>query len=591
MKKSLLLIISALLFSGVATAQYFNTKGYYVPAEDFNFLFQPNEFTPFQTGDYGELSGQFTRHNLYYVALNPANTTRFSKNYLYVDYNRASENRYVVPYFLYSSLSSIYIPSPLNFYDREPQLSTAFFFKPFKNDRFVLGSTYQLMKINEQYMNLDYGFYPTAEFATSVFPGTMSYNNLLSGRNDMAHTGHFSSFYAGYQFSEALSVGAKISYNSYLGSGNQTLDQSDLYQGYSPQVIIAQDFDYNRQRRTDYSQWDASLGINFTLSTTTTAGFSMGFLTGDFSQYSDNYQYNNSLPDTDHYYNYNNTDKNLFDKNGNSWYATANLIYSPSNRTNIELSYRLNITNYDLSFADHSQNANNSKDSGILLSGDREVTALYVSNQKLWANANGNNSNWSNGFTITVDHQLLQHVSITSGVQVNFRSEDETYRQTFSNTYNTNRDFSFIESSAPDSSWQFRSSSFSRDKNDFERQTYSMYVPMIVNMQLFSSLNVQTGLIVSHFSDRINRSYQSLEYQYEYISSDESYSDSRGIQPASSNIESDTQSYVHLIGSVVYSPLERMSIRFVTTTNKMQSAFGPQNTGNYQFRLSLELTF
>ena len=43
MKKSLLLIISALLFSGVATAQYFNTKGYYVPAEDFNFLFQPNE--------------------------------------------------------------------------------------------------------------------------------------------------------------------------------------------------------------------------------------------------------------------------------------------------------------------------------------------------------------------------------------------------------------------------------------------------------------------------------------------------------------------------------------------------------------------
>jgi hypothetical protein len=350
-------IFLSLVCSTFAQQQFPTDRQYSVPIDNQPFFFQPSQISLYQMGALGDVMGQFSDHPLSEINRNPANLNRLNeRSYLYADVKTLSDETLKS----YNSgcvncISPAWIITPVeeNRTVREPFLSVAYFMNPFDDSGWRFGMTYQLMSMSEPFYQIranPYTYYDNQFASASELPSPPPYDGK---RDQFRIQGHFPSLYTGYEFSDRLSVGVKAGYNYYSGNGNQVTEN---FGNISDIAIPPQANEFSRQRDVIYSHWDFSAGIQVGLGTRSTAGVSLGYLTGAFDQenseiYNQDYQ-NYDLNGDDYYYtNFSDwVERGGFERNGQTLYATADYTFKRDENTNFSLNYRISLSDQDFDF-------------------------------------------------------------------------------------------------------------------------------------------------------------------------------------------------------------------------------------------------
>lgn len=604
-------IFVSLLFLFVSLpsfAQFYNyLHQYSVTVEEFDFLFTPTSFSTLGSDYSNILSGQFSGDNIHSIYLNPAQLTQKDAGYVYLDVYKSPEQSYEMPiYYLYDadyyqphySSYAIYLPpQKLNYHTKEPVLSTAFFVNPFKESALMLGASYQLIELNENFTQLYTGNYNNLASADFAFNnGINSREELLSGRNSMHHTGHFLSAFSSYPISSKVNAGLKISFNFYQATGTQTSPLSAQPIIYYLDFYPTYNLNNSQQRDIGYTHWDINTGLTIQTSDRSVSGISLGYLVGDFKQNADQYSLNNQniWPEDDYYLDTSSQlNSSLFNRHGGTFYS--NLSYQLSTASNglLTLNMQISRTGFDLGYASKMMGYNNYSFQGdVFIQGENIYEAAQRSGNSEMDSENfaaGDNTQWNERFTLSYQSSAKQFVSITTGFQLNFGSMNESYLETGNQGNTYTRNFQFLQSNRADSSITSISSYDQTRDISNSRHQFALNIPLLLDFHLAKSFTVQSGVIAYVYNDIFKNSgitgYSATEYDgegnliYEQEYSSGSYH---------SRLE-DSQAHIQFVSSVAYTPSTQVRLKLLTASSKINPEFDPGTETGFTFRLALEL--
>lgn len=532
------------------------------------YFFTPAEFAPLQAGTFNVVSRSVSQHPLAAINRNPAAINAFSGNgYFYADVKTLADVDYLVrtnpcpPPELPAICLPYYREDNISRQVQEPFLSTALFFSPFENTPFWAGITYQFLKFSEPY-------YRTGDIIP-YGPGLNAGANtaqLFSEVDYFDKSGHSPALYAGYAFSDALSFGLKVNFNVYNGNGNSVSEHYGRT-GTSDLSSHPQTFEHSYWRSGDYRHWDFSAGVNWNLNERITTGLSAGFLTGRFRQsgneftVSDFYQEDAHLVDYFYSMDMNSQNRNGFNRDANTYYSTATLNWQLTGRSQLNFTYSGSISQQDFNFGE-ALFSHRLIESNSLLNDEWYYNYSLTENQQVMEGAGTtNNERHTAGLFFTRDFNY--GFSLTTGLQLLVFKENQDYMldETSNHYYKTIKQ----TGNAPEESMNNETfHEFSETVTERISLT-SGYLPVIVTKSFNRFLTVDLGLQAHR---------QKLDSKHSIFS----------------NRNEVGSTHFNAYGAVSVNPTHKMSIRFITFTDRRQVAHNG-DMDSYRFRVVTEFHF
>ena len=289
-----------LFFFNVSFAQYFGERVMEKSFEQSDFIFTPYRLVPYGIGTFKNSLTGVLDDPLLNLDINPAYFYRDSirENYIYLDFRTARDIRdtrsIYFPYGLFPVLDSRvnFMPYP-QFYintrrELEPALSVAYLLRPHEGvfQHVSLGATYQLVSQDEKYYPIPEDIYRSVLGVDYLGVRSDAAKNVpivdkYSGTDNIHQEGHFLSFFAGYDITSHLQVGAKISRVSFDREGSYgSQNVWDSYYSINSTSLWRN----SESRNQSYSHWELTGGVNYMVDEKYSLGFTGGYLWGDASQ-------------------------------------------------------------------------------------------------------------------------------------------------------------------------------------------------------------------------------------------------------------------------------------------------------------------
>lgn len=590
-------IFLSLTFSVKAQQIYQSDRLYSVPQDNQLFFFQPTQISPYQTGVFSEVMGQFSDHPLSSINRNPANLSQLNEqSYFYIDLKTLPDE--TIETYYYGCNNCIgphwyFTPVEKNRTAREPFVSTAFFMKPNNDSGLRFGLTYQLLSMSEPFYQLQpfpYSNYGVRlQTAGSELPAPST--NLLGERDLYRLQGHFPSLYTGYEFSERFSAGIKVSYNYYTGSGSQISEGF----GNQPDIdVSSMNNEFSQQRDATYSHWDFSAGMRADLSDRMTAGISIGYLTGDFDQDGRmSFQQINegfNLNGGDYYYTHlnNQLTRTGFERIGHTIYANADYEYSHNDNSHIILNYRISRADQDFNFGsstyrftDSENYHQNYKDENVLRTTEYEETTLSA--------GTGSSELWQHRFSASYSLNLTDNFRVRSGFQLNFDLDKEYFsdlHQRLSNYY------VYTEIESETTTDRLYNSDY-RNLNTIVPASYQFtgYLPLILGRTFGRHIYAELG-VMGLYRSEIRKLDQIREHDYrdEVLENDEVNVSEDQSRSTYNQRRHNSSTLFNAFSSISFSPNDQLRFRLMTYSDRRQ--LNPRSNINaIRFQISAEIGF
>lgn len=583
----------------VQAQQQIPTDRLYSVGEDFQpFFFQPSKISPYQTGVFGEVMGQLSDHPLSEINRNPANLNRLNeRSYLYIDLNTLPDEtleNYYSPCINCIAPFGINMPVEENRTVREPSFSAALFMQPFQDAGFRFGFTYQLMSLQEPYFELR-----SAADNTSYFPYRLTTNGVPTAefpfqgpKDQFQTTGHFPALFAGYEFSERLSLGIKASYSSYSASGDQISE--DFGSQAQTDFVPVYDNQYSRKRETGYDHWDFSAGVQAALNDQIMVGLSAGYLTGNLDQNGQQisrYDYRNRyLNNEDYYYNTFNDQfgRNGFQRTGQTLYAGSIIEIKRGQSDHLTFNYRISRSAQDFEFG---SSLNSFQDSENYYQNNQGevIYTLYETESSDITEGNGSATGWLHKAGISYARELVYGFQLRSGIQVHYGIEKEGFtqlQQRFSTSY------SYVEADGEATRDYIYQNDF-RVLNEINPANYRLtgYLPFILGRTFGDSFYAELGVMGSYQSE-IRKRGQTTHYDNRYVTFRNGEEES-GENQNRSDYERRNQeghTFFNAFSSVTFSPGNQLKLRLMAFSDRRQIN-RISTVDAYRFQLSAEIGF
>lgn len=531
------------------------------------YFFTPAEFAPLQTGTFNVVSRSVSQHPLAAINRNPAAINTFSGNgYFYADVKTLADADYLV--------QTNHCPPPgipaicLPFFNeenisrqvQEPLLSTALFFRPFENAPFWAGFTYQLLKFSEPY----YRTQDIIPHGPVLANAGVNREQLFGEADNFDKSGHSPALFAGYAFSDALSFGLKVNFNVYNGNGNSVSENFGRIGTVDP---YPQAFEYSYWRSADYRHWDFSAGVNWNLNEHIATGFSAGFLTGRFRQagneftVSDLYQEDAQLPDYFYSMDMNSQTRNGFNRDANTYYSTAALSWQLTGRSLLNFTYYGSISQQDFNFGE-AHFSHRLIESNSLNYVNQWNYNYSLTDDQLVAEGAGTTKNGRHTAGLFLTREFNYGFSLTTGLQllVFKENQDIVLDVTTNHYYKRINQTGSAPEEVTDNETLYEHSGTVAERFSLT----SGYIPVIVSKSFNHFLTVDLGMQAHR--QKLNRKYNAADR-------DELAS-----------------THFNAYGAVSVNPSEKMSIRFITFTDRRQVAHNG-DMDSFRFRVVTEFHF
>ena len=360
-KKIIFNVLAILISVNMSYGQYWGEKVLEQSFEQMDFFFAPNNLNPYGLGNFSNSTPGLIDDPLLNLIVNPANiySDSLRKTYVYIDFrntkNIEENDGFISPDFSrYGGYIDCYYYPSYYIQSRkmlEPVFTGAILTRPFSSlgKGLFLGLSYQAIFQDEEYYSIPQDIY-RSNIGSDYSGGSMVESSDIpiidkySGADDMHQTGHFLSFFSGYDFNKKLQLGFKLSRTLFEREGS--FGSKNLWENnYRYQNTSLWSNMENREQ--DYSHWDMSGGINYKLLDNIKVGLKAGYLWGDATQIllrADSSFYGhgtiNSTDEWSHYDKAGRTNQN-WDHDGKTYYGGINLNIdiNPSQRLNVYYSY------------------------------------------------------------------------------------------------------------------------------------------------------------------------------------------------------------------------------------------------------------
>ncbi|HKI46047.1 MAG TPA: hypothetical protein VKA08_12010 [Balneolales bacterium] len=302
--KKLVLLFTILCTPAILLAQSFEYYPMQPYFENESFFYHRVELTTQTYGPFSELLPGFgVSSPLNQLAQNPGWLPNLNGHNLYAYAEIRSRNMYKVErQSAYEAPPFPYTPLLINAFnyrtadghrlDQEPFLSATILGYPFANKHLMGGITYQLITSREDYYAYPSNAYPpnpmTSDLASTGAAGPTSYFQ----KNGLKQTGHFLSFYGGYELSNRTMIGLRVGAALFQRDGGYGTQTYHPYSLSLQPVSTASPFDLlTEQRSQNYRHLSFDLGGRYAISHKLTGMAHLGYLIG-----SGNEQLNNTTP-------------------------------------------------------------------------------------------------------------------------------------------------------------------------------------------------------------------------------------------------------------------------------------------------------
>lgn len=602
MRATLTTAIVILFLASTAQAQRIlpNDRYYIVPQDKQPFFFQPSQISPDPVGAFGEVMGQFSDHPLSSINRNPANLSQLDeRTYFYIDLKTVPEETlYTYPPVCLGCFRTFRnYQYNSRFKEKrtaqEPFLSAAIFMKPADNSGLRFGLTYQLLSENDPFYQLRPNTYviPTAY----QFPYSSQYHapseNIPGNRDQYRTQGHFPSFYTGYEFSDRLSAGLKVSYNYYTVNGRQIVEG---FGNYSDTAIPPRSTEFTQHRDVTYSHWDFSAGTRAELSDRMTAGISAGYLTGNFNQYgagTGHQVYEDYNLNGDDYYEtllINAHQRNGFERNGHTLYASADYEYGANDHSHLKLNYRISRSDQDFNFAAHNLNFY-----------DQERYYLYNQDEeKFWINetrrtnrytGTGSSELWQHRLSMSYSRNLIWNIHFRSGFQINYDLDKESISEL---QQHLNRNYRYEETDGNTTVDREYTRGY-RSPNTMKPVNYQFtgYLPLILGRSFGQQFYAELG-VMGLYRSEIRKLEQVIELYSHYESAFNAnvYSDRSQTTLKYNPRRHDSAMLFNAFSSISFTPNDRLRIKLMAYSDRRQ--LNPdRRIDEIRFQFSAEIGF
>jgi hypothetical protein len=293
---------------GQMNAQYWQERTTEQSFEQSDLFFNSHYLNTFGLQSFQKVALGLIDDPFLNLQLNPANLPDLkSKDMLiYLDFRgdrTESElvSTYAVPFYYGPSIDYLRIRDPRWFSitrkEKEPIFSLGILSYPVSDisrDIFI-GGTYQFIYNEEKYYQVPYWIYNANYYYDSFGIKSEGVTDIpiedrYSGKDEMNTEGHLFSFFAGYNVSDIISLGASLNgvihnrEGSYIHSSKDEFGQSDNSDWSNSNSQI---------RDQDYDHLDFSGGVKFSLSPKFAIGLKAGYLLGEADQnYNASSEYN-----------------------------------------------------------------------------------------------------------------------------------------------------------------------------------------------------------------------------------------------------------------------------------------------------------
>lgn len=572
-----LTIIATAFLSSSINAQFIPISPYLnnVQEDALPYFFSPVEFAPLQTGALSDVARNFSDHPLAGINRNPASINSFeSDGYFYADVKTLPSIDQQIIY-EWQCVYCYYTVLPTNNKPRqiqEPFLTTAIFFKPIEDNSLWLGLSYQFLKFSEPFYQVNYAQnvpFDVARFAES--------SSIFQGEDYFDKTGHTPTLYAGYSLTDAIDLGIKVSYNIFSGSGNSISENFASLSDIDPYSTI---YEQNSWRSTNYKHWDIEGGLNLRLSDRFKGALSLGFLTGNFRQTgnriwtSDIYNDNPALADDFYSRESDHTLRNGFNRDGNTYYATAEFSWELDSESKLDFVY--NVSNRIQDFASGEADMDFTFDETQTLNSENEE--LYMSNEverhSVYESA-GELNGWHHNLGTFITKHFGDGYTLTTGLQLQLQLYNENLARNI-DILNTGYNIERVGDAPPVKTVYSTSNEF-QSRIESNQSTLQGYLPLMLGKTFNQYLTLELGVLAQRQNTIVKRNLQGDGYGIWH------YADTNH------RVEHATSHY-NAFASIAVSPTDNVSFRFLSFTDRRQIAFS-QKLQAFRFRFTTEIAF
>lgn len=588
-------VIFLIIFFAVGTTEIFGqsyiTPNYYAfQPDEQSYFFKPIEFSEMQNSVFENIWARYSPDPLSSLVVNPSNIISFKEDvYAYGSYNSATYE--MKEYSCFACYTRRNNPDVLLSSIQKPAFNSALIVSPFTNKRIKLGITYQYLGNGQNYYVLAR---PTYNEDQPHVTSDVSYN-LSSSRavfddyDNLQTRAHFPSLYAGIPIGDRLYAGLKINYANYKVTGGQLVDGKNV--NYVDDIDPNSGLSSNRNRNSVYDQWEYTLALNYNFSDHFNLGIDGGYLNGDFDQVgNENWGRENINVDETFRYKYyaNNEYRADFIKTGDLWKFGIDGQYSPSNDLDFFINYRIWMGNQDLNYG---LNTNNVWMNLTIQDPNINEINREVSNSESMRNTfgQGSISEVSHLFSFNFRRWLSSETRISSGIQVVFNINDKNV-QTTDRGIQTSTDEETIDGVVEHSRFR-RSESITEFIDESTLNQFSLYIPLIIDRQLWAKTNIQLGALYIFQETEITEK-RNVNSAFEIYINDNGMESL--LEDSNSNENSNTYfenpAYFNGFLMISFSPSNKVKLGITGFTNKR--VISPSLSQNdIGFKVSTELRF
>jgi len=364
--KRIAAVLIILLVPVVSHAYYYGERATERNFERSALYFQSHSLNTYGLYRFQDVAAGLFDDPFLNLQLNPANLPRISNGHslLYFDFRGDRTDAPIIqtyynPYVLDPYYRADPRYSTISRDEPEPTFSVGLLAYPFRAslEQLFVGATYQVIYKEEPYYTPPYWIYYYGfgydAFGKRVFDDQtdIPVQERYYGEDALSTEAHLFSFYAGYPVARHTDLGVSLSGVSHTRDGNYINRQSDEYGS-------TNNWNYQsyqeRSRTQDYDHTDISGGIRHALSSHTSLGLKLGYLSGtadqmdlsvDSSQYGqDNGSSNSNWSD----YYYRSFSKEQWNHDGHTAYARASFSHKIERGRWLSGYYRYSKSDVDL---------------------------------------------------------------------------------------------------------------------------------------------------------------------------------------------------------------------------------------------------
>ncbi len=391
-------ILALLLVCLPAFGQYYDERVMEKSFEQTDFFFTPSFTNPFGIRGFTTALPGLVNDPLLNLQINPAtlHSDSVKATFMYLDFrstrNVIDRTHYGYPYWgIRGAYSDIAILPYSQFYvttrkQLDPVFSAAVLTRPLKDflPNLFVGVTYQMVFQNDKYYSIPQDIYRSAfgydyTGARLAQEADMPIIDKYSGKDDMRQTGHFSSFYAGYEINDQFQIGGRVSRVTFNRDGAFGSKNFNEY-AYTIQSTSTWVWHNMESRTQEYRHWDLSGGLNYGNKKNLLVGVSAGYIVGSADQILgriDTSLYTYGQPNTSNDWNHSRrlaSTNQKWDHDGKTYYGGLNLLYQLNEEQTLTFNYGVRRQDVDIrlgsTIVDSSNYAHWYQWSGGIYSGD-----------------------------------------------------------------------------------------------------------------------------------------------------------------------------------------------------------------------------